>query len=240
MFVPNILKSADRVIVHSYHMNRITNYYGVKKCEVIPNAIDDYWHQNYIEEKKTTNDIINKHNYNIFYHGRLSWEKGVDILIESVENYIKNNPNTILYLAGEGPQRKKLEYLCSNLNIEKNVIFLGRLDKKQIKFFLENVDVAVYPSRFDSFSLAVLEALTCANCPVYISKNIGICDFVVLEGFKLNIFEPNVSNIVNLLNYISVNSGSKVVNCQKDFAKNYTWDSLILKYIKLYSEVINE
>lgn len=239
IFIPTLLKSVDRVIVHSYYMNKIINKYGAKKCEVIPNAIDNYWHQNGITEQKNTIESINKHTFKIFYHGRLSWEKGIDILLDSIGNYIKNNPNTMVYLAGEGPLKKTLEDLCLKYGINRNVVFLGNLDKEQIKFFLKNVDIAIYPSRFDSFSLAVLEALACANCPVYFSKDVGIYDFIIQDGFTLNSFEPNSENIINILNSIPFDVNKNTVNYQKEFAKNYTWDSIIHRYIKLYYEVLN-
>lgn len=240
IFIPYLLKSADRVITHSYYMNEIITEYGVKKSVILPNAIDDYWYGKKEENETKPKKEIDSTVFNIFYHGRLSWEKGIDILIESFGHYAKNNPNTNIYLAGEGPQKKQLKDLCSRLDIDKKVIFLGNINKEEIILFLKKVDVAIYPSRFDNFPLAVLEALTCANCPVYFSKNIGIYDFVIRDGFKLNSFELNVENLNKVLGYASCNTNRKVVNQQKKFAKNYTWDQVILKYIEVYHDVIKK
>ncbi|MDD3245962.1 MAG: glycosyltransferase family 4 protein [Methanosarcina sp.] len=239
IFVPQILRSSDRVITHSYYMNEIITKYGAKKLVVIPNAIDEYWYQKEAETEAKSSRVIDHNNFNIFYHGRLSWEKGVDVLIEAFGHYAINNPNTTIYLAGEGPQKKQLKDLCSNLDIDKRVIFLGNINKEEIVFFLKNVDVAIYPSRFDNFPLAVLEALACANCPVYFSKNIGIYDFVIQDGFKLNSFELDVENLIKVLDSASCSTNKNVVNQQIQFAINYTWDRVILKYIELYHDVIN-
>lgn len=239
-FVPYLLRNADRVITHSYYMYEIITKYGAKKCVVVPNAIDEYWSQKKAETEANSNGIIDHNNFNIFYHGRLSWEKGVDILMEAFGRYARNNPNTNIYLAGEGPQKKQLKDICSRLNLDKKIIFLGNINKEEILFFLKNVDVAIYPSRFDNFPLAVLEALACANCPVYFSKNIGICDFVIQDGFELNSFELNVANLIKVLDSASCSKDKNVVDQQIKFAENYTWDQVILKYVELYREVTNE
>jgi len=240
ILVPTLLKSADKVITHSYYMNETIKNYGVSKSIVIPNAVDNYWFQQK-EEVIHLNKLVNKNEFNIFYHGRLSWEKGVDILLEAVGNYARNNSKIMVYVAGEGPQKKYLKELCSKLDIDKNVIFLGNICKESIISFLKGADIAIYPSRFDNFPLAVLEALACANCPVYFSKKIGIYDFVIQEKAELNTFDPSVVNIIELLHstYLSTNK-INTVDEQKKFARNYTWDQVILKYIKLYHDIINE
>jgi glycosyltransferase involved in cell wall biosynthesis len=240
IFIPYLLRGADKVITHSYYMSEIISNYGVKQCVVIPNAIDEYWFKKDTIDKLKTGIIINNNYFNVFYHGRLSWEKGVDILIEAVGNYIKNNPKVTVYLAGEGPQKNSLEELCLRYNINNNVIFLGNIQKEEIVYFLKGVDVAIYPSRFDNFPLAVLEALACANCPVYFSKNIGIYDFMIQDGFELKTFEPNVENLTKIFNSFSFNLDRDIVGHQVKFSKNYNWDSVILKYIELYNEIIDE
>ncbi|AKB25965.1 Glycosyltransferase [Methanosarcina sp. MTP4] len=237
LFVPNILKSADAVLVHSNYMNDIIHNYGVNKSFVISNAIETDWLKP-LEKEICIEQSINKKSYNIFYHGRLSWEKGVDLLIDAVFFCLKNNySNIILYLAGDGPSRRYLEKLCCRLGIENNVVFLGNLDKKTIKWFLKDVDVAIYPSRFDAFSLAILEALSCSNCNVYFSKKAGIYNFVIKDGFKLHAFEPSVENIIKIIEQKEFVDKSEL---QKEFAKKYTFDSVVFDYIKLYTNVIDD
>ncbi|MDI9395922.1 MAG: glycosyltransferase family 4 protein [Euryarchaeota archaeon] len=240
IFVPNLLKSADRVITHSYYMDKIIKKYGVKKCVVIPNAIEECWFQPLNTKETHIKEMTDKNKFSIFYHGRLSWEKGVDLLIKAAEIHIKNEPNTIIYLAGEGPQKSYLMELCTRLGLAKNVRFLGNIKKEEIMFFLKNVDAAIYPSRFDNFPLAILEALACANCPVYFSKNIGIYDFVVQRRFQLNYFELNIENISKILNSVFKVENKNITCQQMEFAKEYLWDLVILEYIKLYEDVLKD
>ena len=104
--------------------------------------------------------------------------------------------------------------------------------------YLSNVDAAIHPSRYDSFSLGILEALSAANCPVYFSKQAGIYDFVVRDGYGLNAFKPTVGNISKIIrDVIDENYDIQVVKQQKEFAKQYTWNKVSDQYIELYNRI---
>ena len=229
--LPYLLKSADKLIVNSYLMsNLVRTRYRVKNEAVIPNGIDDFWF-----DKSSASNIELAGWQNIFYHGRLSPEKGADVLINGFSKAIGGRSNLRLYIAGDGPQRKYLKNLCIKLGIEKNVVFLGHMQKKDIKAFLSIVDAAIYPSIYDSFSLAVLEALSSANCSVYFSTQAGIYDFAVQDGYNLNAFVPTIENLTKIIKYIITGNYDKTrIKQQKDFAKRYTWDNVINQYIDIY------
>ncbi|KAF5437777.1 Glycosyltransferase involved in cell wall bisynthesis [Candidatus Methanophagaceae archaeon] len=235
--LPYLLKSADKLIVNSYLMsNLVRTRYRVKNDVVIPNGIDDFWF-----DKSSASNIELEGEPNIFYHGRLSTEKGVDMLINGFSKAIGERSNIRLYIAGEGPQRKYLKKLCMKLGIEKNVVFLGHMQKKDIKAFLSIVGATIYPSIYDSFSLAVLEALSSANCSVYFSTQAGIYDFAVQDGYNLNAFVPTTENISEIFKDIikgnNENSDKKIIKQQKEFARRYTWDKVINQYMNIYSDM---
>ena len=234
--VPKLLKNTDAVITHSYYMDSIIKKYGVKNSFVIPNAVDVSWFQSFIENT-STNDNVDNDNFNIFYHGRLSWEKGVDMLLEAFAKYVHNFPHSKLYLAGDGGQLKHLGKMCSMLGINKNVVFLGKIRKKTIMHYLKNVDIAIYPSRFDNFPLAIMEAMACAQCPVYFSRNVGIYDFIVQDSYQLCDFEPTMDNIYNILYDHSAITNNEIVQLQRKFAKKYTWDKVVEQYINVYKKL---
>ncbi|ETA69097.1 glycosyltransferase [Methanolobus tindarius DSM 2278] len=241
IFLPFLLKSADTIITHSYFMNNKLIKYGVSKSIVIPNAIGNEWFRdaNYCEPSYS---IMDKSMTSIFYHGRLSWEKGIDLLIEAIASEKLNRKYT-LYIAGEGPQKKELEKICIEKNIKQYVFFLGSLNVMEIKSYLKSADIAIYPSRFDNFPLAVLEALSVADCPVHFSRNIGICDFIQKESNSLNTFDLSIESIVELLNNFNLlNEYDKkeMIDNQKEFAKQYTWDEVILKYIHVYNMLVHD
>jgi len=232
--MPYLLRSADKLIVHSYLMsNLVESKYAVKSDVVIPNAIEESW---FDESDNRPIELDGEPTF--FYHGRLSPEKGVDLLLKGFSNAVGKSSKAVLYIAADGSQRKYLEKLCRNFGIENKIVFLGFIDKKGIKSYLKSVDMAIYPSTWDNFPLAILEALSSAKCPVYFSKQAGIYDFVVRDGFRLNAFEPTVEKISKIIkDVIDGKRNEQVVKQQKEFARRYMWDNVIDQYIELYNQL---
>ncbi|MBP1910292.1 glycosyltransferase family 4 protein [Methanolobus bombayensis] len=234
--LPALLKSSDQLIVHSYLFeNLVSERYGVKNAIVIPNAVEDYWHTVEYEPVPKKEGFLE-----IFYHGRLSAEKGLDLLVKGFYKFLSNmnKYESILYIAGEGPQKKYLERLIDDLNLNHNVILLGNLNKDTIKGYLKKVNVAIYPSLWDNFPLSYIEAFACANCPVYFSKKAGIYDFVVMDNNRLYSFEPNVDIICDIIKDVSNGNYDKsVIKDQKIFANKYNWDDVVDNYIEAYSQL---
>jgi len=234
--MPYLLRSADKLIVHSYLMsNLVESKYGVKNNVVIPNGIDDFW----FEGSNETNIELNGEP-TLFFHGRLSPEKGVDILIKGFAKAIGNQSNASLCIAAGGSQEGYLKKLCRRLGIEKNVVFLGYINRNYIKSYLSNVDAAIYPSLWDNFPSAFMEAFSSANGPVYFSKRAGVYDFVVRDGYHLNAFEPTIENISKIIkDGIDGNYDTQVVKQQKEFVRRYAWDRVVSQYIKVYIEIFH-
>ena len=88
--------------------------------------------------------------------GRLSREKGVDLLLRAWSK-VKNR-NRRLVIAGTGPEESSLKKLASDLNLV-NVVFTGFLDKEQQVSLWSNSSTLVVPSIWDEpFGMVVLEA----------------------------------------------------------------------------------
>ncbi|KKH33452.1 hypothetical protein DU58_04565 [Methanosarcina mazei] len=237
-----IMKNADAIVVNSYSMKELLHSrYNISNLVVIPNALDNSWRN----ENKTL-DLKNKKNtVNLFYHGRLAPEKGVDLLIKAFSyNSRKGEIQLKLYLAGPQGDKKYvgfLKNLCIDLGIDKDVIFLGSLPITQLRSYLNSVDAAIYPSRYEPFSLAILEAFRIVNGPVFYSNKSGINDFVIKEGYKFYTFEPSVKEIANAIKMLLEKSyDNKILYKQKEFAAMYTWEKIADRYIELYKEMQNQ
>jgi hypothetical protein len=83
---------------------------------------------------------------------RLHWMKGLDTLLDAVAKL----PTAYLWIAGEGPDRRKLVAQAARLGIADRVRFLGwREDKDAL---LATADICVVPSRQESFGAVLIEA----------------------------------------------------------------------------------
>ncbi|MCW3797590.1 glycosyltransferase [Sphingomonas sp. BN140010] len=101
--------------------------------------------------------------------GRLSYEKGFDLLIRAHASALqKGAPPHDLVLVGQGPMLEDLASLAETLGVSGSVIFTGFLRNPYPT--MANADVFVLSSRWEGFSLALAEAaalgvpMVAANC----------------------------------------------------------------------------
>lgn len=87
--------------------------------------------------------------------GRLTYEKGYDILIKAWSIVEQSCPDWSLHIYGEGENRYKLEQLVTKKNI-KNLAFKGLTDEVQDVY--DNAAFYVMSSRFEGFGMVLIEA----------------------------------------------------------------------------------
>jgi len=91
--------------------------------------------------------------------GRLSREKGFDLLIQAFARIAPWFPDWSLQILGEGPQRGELEDLADSLGVRDNVQLAGWVERPEPA--LLEAGVFVLPSRYEGFPNALLEAMAC-------------------------------------------------------------------------------
>jgi glycosyltransferase involved in cell wall biosynthesis len=109
------------------------------------------------------------------YAGRLSYEKGMDILIEAMERLLGSHPECVLLIAGEGAQRKQLEDSVRRKGIEHRVRFAGFV--KDVNRIMNAFDIGVVPSRREAFGLTAVEMMS-VKVPVVCSEADGLKEIV--------------------------------------------------------------
>jgi glycosyltransferase involved in cell wall biosynthesis len=86
---------------------------------------------------------------------------------------------------GDGPDREKLEYLISQLNLTAHVKLAGHVPQEKLPEQFEWSDIYVHTSKSEAFAHAILEAQASAR-PVVLADGIGgIRDSVVPEKTAL-------------------------------------------------------
>jgi glycosyltransferase involved in cell wall biosynthesis len=105
---------------------------------------------------------------------RLNAQKGHDALLEAVAGV----PGALFLLAGDGPERERLEARAAELGVAERVRFLGR--REDVPQLLAACDVFCLPSLYEGSSLAVLEAMA-AGIPI-VSSAIGGTEELIEDG----------------------------------------------------------
>lgn len=96
----------------------------------------------------------------IVFAGRLVPEKGADILVAAFAALAARHPSARLHVAGEGPERARLERLVAAHGLAGRVAFLGHLDQAGVERAFAGAWVQVVPSRWEEpYGLVASEAM---------------------------------------------------------------------------------
>ena len=146
-----------------------------------------------------------------------------------------------LIIIGDGPEREKATQLAYELDVRKNILFLGKSD--EIDKVLCFSDLFLLPSEKESFGLSALEAMV-HGVPV-ISTNTGGLPEVNKQGYSG--FMSDVGDVDDMAKnalYLLKNEELlyKFKEQARDLAKTYDLNKIIPDYIKLYEKalVMNE
>lgn len=115
--------------------------------------------------------------------GRLSPEKGLGDLIEAFARILR--PEARLLIAGEGPERARLEGRVAELGIGERVTFLGHVGDPTP--YYRQARLVVVPSRTEAFGLVVVEALA-HGLPVVATACEGPME--ILQNGQLGLIVP--------------------------------------------------
>jgi len=126
------------------------------KLKIIPNMADIPLIKEKSLEKLKDVSIRKESKPLIGAMGRLSVEKGFDILLKAFSEYTLKKPAKLLII-GEGSERGELERLAGDLGVKREVIFAGHQDNPYP--LLKECDLFVLPSRYEGFPNALLEAM---------------------------------------------------------------------------------
>ena len=97
----------------------------------------------------------------LVYAGRLSPEKGVATLLRALAELAREGfePLPKLVLAGDGPERGRLQALARELGVADRVDFAGQLSRDALSRAFACADLCVQPSLTEGFSKAWLDAM---------------------------------------------------------------------------------
>lgn len=110
--------------------------------------------------------------------GRMEPRKGVEYAVEAFAIIIRERPNTVLIIAGDGSERRKVESKVDSLGIRENVRFVGVLSREDYVKGLRTADVCICPAvGGEGFGRVAIEPLSCGT-PVVLSNIDGYYEAV--------------------------------------------------------------
>lgn len=150
--------------------------------------------------------------------GELLPNKNQQMAIRMMQQVVKQFPDAMLLLAGNGPEKENLENLIAELGMEQNIKMLGYctyLDKYQ-----RITDVLVACSHREGLPLNLVEAMLTSN-PVVASVNRGHRELIHTgeNGYLVNSVDEMAERVVGLLvdDQLKTEIGSAARDCAQDY-----------------------
>lgn len=149
---------------------------GVDSVQFTPDRISDDVRREMLERTGIPEDAVI-----LLYAGRLSPEKNIGLLVETMKLLSGDADNDYrLLVAGAGPQADWLKEEGDKVAPRK-IIQLGHLDKGTLANYYANADVFVHPNPKEPFGIAPLEAMA-SGVPTVAPNAGGILSYATNEN----------------------------------------------------------
>ena len=185
--------------------------------------------------------IIHKNSQNILYIGRLSHQKGVDLLIKSIKQVKEQIPNIKLQIIGQGSSKYtlKLKKICKKYKLNNSIEFLGYKSGKEKASICAKNDIMIVPSRDEGFGNVVIEAFL-DRIHLIISNNGSLPE--AANGFA-KIFQNNsptnlAKEIINAINLKNSKEQLKNVEDAYTYANKFTSEKIANELENIYTSFL--
>lgn len=183
--------------------------------------------------------ILNPENKTVGIIARLDQVKDHRTFIRGAKLVLDKMPDVNFIIAGDGPEKKMLEDLCGELDIEDNVYFIGHI--QDVYSFYNAIDINTLTSLSESFPYAILEGAYMKK-PI-VSTRVGGLKKLIKNGE--NGYLVDVGDYEELSNRLLelLEDDEKMKNMgeslYEEVEKNYSSEKMAEEHIKIY-EIIKE
>jgi len=178
-------------------------------------------------------DSFSRERFRIIYSGGLGKRKNLDLLLKAYKYLFKRFPDIELLIAGAHPERTPYPKLVSDLHL-KNVRFTGFIPDELMADFYRDADLFVFPSLYEGFGFAPLEAMACGT-PSLLAQGGAIKEISGKGGLS---FDYDIEDlIIKMIAVIESESLRKELQTKGlEHVKLYTWEKTAEKTKAVYNQ----
>jgi len=207
-----------------------TSWKGANNVEVIPNALSYFPETVAVCEVKKAIAV-----------GRLVYEKGFDMLIQTWKQIYENHPDWELHIYGDGVEKENLLRQIQQENLDE-VVKIHEPVKDIYNQYLQH-SMMLFPSRYlDALPMVLIEAMSCGLPLVAFDAPCGPKD-VIREG--VNGFLVKTGDIETLSQRINELIESETMRktmgkAAREMSFNYGEEKIMKRWMQLFETVKNE
>ena len=176
--------------------------------------------------------------FTIGFVGRLDIHtKGLDLLLEAFYVFQKNEPDTRLWIIGEGEGQPFLENFIKEKKLT-NVVLWGKKFGQEKDELFSKMHVFAHPSRNEGLPTAVLEAAA-FGVPMIVTHATNVAEYVSDFQAGIAIDDNDVSSLLDAICrlfkiYKNQQTASFVTGAQNMLEQKFSWSVLVDQYDELY------
>jgi glycosyltransferase involved in cell wall biosynthesis len=181
------LSRVDFLIVPGNRQKELAIQLGYKKKVYFLNGVGFH---NWYGESYQYNKVLKDNYKNIIYVGRLSYEKGLEILLQVAILL----PDFNFFIVGSGPDENKIQRFINQNNIT-NITLHGYVNNIELQKYYVNNDILIIPSYSEVWGLVVEEAAH-FKLPIISSDIVGcVDDFILKYNIGLTFENKNILDL---------------------------------------------
>ncbi len=201
------------------------------RWEVIPNIVHDSFFAKPLRTKNSDPFVF-------IDVCLLTFNKRIDLLIESFAKSFKGNNAVHLHIGGDGEKRPALERLAKDLGVADQVRFLGMLNREQVVYEVAGADAFVLSSQYETFGVALIEALALGK-PV-IATRCGGPEDIVTEKDGLLVPVDDVDAFAIAMQEIYTNRASYHAESLRQLCRErFSEAAISQRLLYVYTEVLS-
>lgn len=151
-------------------------------------------------KKKSTNNTV----VTILSIGRFTFQKGYIFGLLAIKKLIDKGYNIVWNIIGDGTQLEEIIFHIHTLQLQKNVVLLGKKNKIEVNEYISNANIFLLTSVYEGIPNVVLEAMA-MELPVVTTKCGGVDEVIdnAKDGFIAPLYD--VDSIASQLEYLITN-----------------------------------
>lgn len=236
--------NASTIISVSHFLaDEIKRIYHVpaEKIHVVPNGINYHDFDGHVSPAEIKGRYgIAPMAPTIFAAGRMTTQKGMDMLVEAVALVLASYPEAKFVISGTGPDKDAVVHRAHEVGAMDAIVFLEALPRWQYVDLMRAVDVVAMPSRNEPFGLVALEAWS-AGKPVVATTAGGTTEFIWhgVNGFLVDANPGGLAHGIGSLLADHDHCRALGANGRKAVEEEYNWDKIAEYTEGVYNAVLN-
>ncbi len=235
---------AERIICVSRALrDEVQALYSVPrdKTDVIYNGIDVRRFDTRINKRTARRrHAIGMDDPFVLFAGRMTRQKGPDILVEALPELLEHHPKAKFVFAGDGDLRSGLEQRATALGVAPATRFVGHRGGRDLVSLFKSADVVCVPSRNEPFGIVILEAWS-ARKPVVATLNGGPAEFVRHEDTGLTVTDDRRAIGRGVASVLSDRPMGRRMgrNGRREAESRFSWNIIAAATERVYQSVLD-